>query len=167
MEKGEIVAFLTFEIQIQVQDLNQVFRLFWHTCRLYKQTQTLFGTFDDFGVKDDQKVSHNMILMSKYKGQHGAKKQVKKFGQGPPPPLSGNAPKKSIFLLWGRPLVLDILSQWSVPLPPMCSVSENRGKIWENRQKVQVSGMTDSTVMISGTIGGMKYSANRTATGSP
>ena len=33
-----------------------------------------FGTFDDFGVKNDQKVSHNMILMSKYKGQHGGKK---------------------------------------------------------------------------------------------
>ena len=32
-----------------------------------------FGTFDDFGVKNDQKVSHNMILMSKYKGQHGGK----------------------------------------------------------------------------------------------
>ena len=29
-----------------------------------------FGTFD-VGVKNDQKVSHNMILMSKYKGQHG------------------------------------------------------------------------------------------------
>ena len=33
-----------------------------------------FGTFDDFGVKNDQKVSHNMILMSKYKEQHGGKK---------------------------------------------------------------------------------------------
>ena len=33
-----------------------------------------FGTFDDFGVKNDPKVSHNMILMSKYKGQHGGKK---------------------------------------------------------------------------------------------
>ena len=33
-----------------------------------------FGTFDDFGVKNDQKVSYNMILMSKYKGQHGGKK---------------------------------------------------------------------------------------------
>ena len=32
-----------------------------------------FGTFDDFGVKNGQKVSHNMILMSKYKGQHGGK----------------------------------------------------------------------------------------------
>ena len=28
-----------------------------------------FGTFDDFGVKSDQKVSLNMILMSRYKGQ--------------------------------------------------------------------------------------------------
>ena len=27
-----------------------------------------FGTFDVFGAKNDQKVSHNMILMSKYKG---------------------------------------------------------------------------------------------------
>ena len=33
-----------------------------------------FGTFDDFGVKNDQKVSHNMMLMSKYKGQPGGKK---------------------------------------------------------------------------------------------
>ena len=33
-----------------------------------------FVTFDDFGVKNDQKVSHNMILMSSYKGQsHGRK----------------------------------------------------------------------------------------------
>ena len=29
-----------------------------------------FGTFDDFGVKNYQKVSHNMILMSRYKGQN-------------------------------------------------------------------------------------------------
>ena len=36
-----------------------------------------FGTFDDFGVKNDQKVSHNMILMSKYKGKHGGKKGQK------------------------------------------------------------------------------------------
>ena len=33
-----------------------------------------FGTFDDFGVKNDQKVSNNMILMSKYKGKHGGKR---------------------------------------------------------------------------------------------
>ena len=33
-----------------------------------------FGTFDEFGVKNDQKGSHNMILMLKYKGQlHGEK----------------------------------------------------------------------------------------------
>ena len=34
-----------------------------------------FGTFDDFGVKNYQKVSQNMILMSKYKGQHSGKKE--------------------------------------------------------------------------------------------
>ena len=37
-----------------------------------------FGTFDDFGVKNDQKVSHNMILMSKYKGQHGGERVTAK-----------------------------------------------------------------------------------------
>ena len=40
-----------------------------------------FGTFDDFGVKNDQKVSNNMILMSKYKGKHGGEKG-QKFGHG-------------------------------------------------------------------------------------
>ena len=65
-----------------------------------------FGTFDDFGVKNDQKVSLNMILMSKYKGEHGGKKRIKKFRQGPPPlpPFSGNARKKSIFVMGGVPL---------------------------------------------------------------
>ena len=36
-----------------------------------------FGTFDNFGVNNDQKVSHKMILMSKYKGPHGGKKGKK------------------------------------------------------------------------------------------
>ena len=40
-----------------------------------------FGTFVDFGVKNDQKVSNNMILMSKYKEKHGGKR-AKKFGHG-------------------------------------------------------------------------------------
>ena len=31
-------------------------------------------------------------------------KRVKKFGQGPPPPFSGNARKKSIFVMGGVPL---------------------------------------------------------------
>ena len=53
------------------------------------------GTFDDFGV--DQKVSHNMILMSKYKGQLGGKKGKKKSGKAPPP-LFGQCPKENIFL---------------------------------------------------------------------
>merc|ERR1712218_90476 len=45
-----------------------------------------FGTFDDFGVKNDQKVSHNMILMSKYKGKHGGKKGQKIRAGGSPTP---------------------------------------------------------------------------------
>ena len=38
-----------------------------------------------------------MILMSKYKGQHGGKKG-KKIGQGPPPPFFGQCPKEIDFL---------------------------------------------------------------------
>ena len=53
-----------------------------------------FGTFDDFGV-NDQRVSHNMILMSKYKGQHGGKKG-KKIRARPSPPLFGQCPKKNV-----------------------------------------------------------------------
>ena len=62
-----------------------------------------FGTFDDFGVKNDQKVSHNMILMSKYKGQHGGKKGQKIRAGVSPPPFSGNARKKTFFLSGGLP----------------------------------------------------------------
>merc|ERR1712218_715553 len=55
-----------------------------------------FGTFDDFGVKNYQKVSHNMILMSKYKGQHGGK-MGPKIRAGVSPPLFGQCPKENIF----------------------------------------------------------------------
>ena len=55
-----------------------------------------FGTFDDFGVKNDQKVSHNMILMSKYKGQHGGKKGKKNRARHSPP-LFGQCPKENVF----------------------------------------------------------------------
>ena len=57
-----------------------------------------FGTFDDFGVKNDQKVSLNMILMSKYKGQHGGKKGYKKSGKAPSPFRA--MPERNRFLLW-------------------------------------------------------------------
>ena len=62
-----------------------------------------FGTFDDFGVKNDQKVSHNMILMSKYKGQHGGKKGQKIRAGVSPHPFLGNARKKTFFLREGFP----------------------------------------------------------------
>ena len=58
-----------------------------------------FGTFDDFGVKNDQKVSHNMILMSKYKGQHGGKKGQKIRARPSPPPFRA-MPERNRFLLW-------------------------------------------------------------------
>ena len=56
------------------------------------------GTFDDFGVKNDQKVSNNMILMSKYKGKHGGKKG-QKIRAGVSPPLFGQCPKENFFFL--------------------------------------------------------------------
>ena len=56
-----------------------------------------FGTFDDFGVKNEQKVSHNMILMSKYKGQPGGEKGKKNRAR-PSPPFSGNARNKTFFI---------------------------------------------------------------------
>ena len=61
-----------------------------------------FGTFDDSGVKNDQKVSHNIKLMSKYKGQHGGKKG-QQIRARPSPHFLGNARKKSIFVLGGVP----------------------------------------------------------------
>ena len=63
-----------------------------------------FGTFDDFGVNNDQKVSNNMILMSKYKGKHGGKKGQKIRAGVSPPPFSGNAQKKTFFFSGGLPL---------------------------------------------------------------
>ena len=49
-----------------------------------------------------------MILMSKYKGQHGGKKGKKNLGKGLPPPFSGNARKKSIFVMGGVPLMFAL-----------------------------------------------------------
>ena len=70
-----------------------------------------FGTFDDFGVKNDQKVSHNMILMSKYKGQHGGEKG-KKIRARPSPPLFSDR-KKSIFSLGGVPSVCCTIRRYA------------------------------------------------------
>ena len=56
-----------------------------------------FGTFDDFGVKNDQKVSHNMILMSKYKGKHGGKKGQKIRAWVDPPPIIRAMPERKRF----------------------------------------------------------------------
>ena len=56
-----------------------------------------FGNFDDFGVKNDQKVSHNMILMSKYKGQHGGKKGQQIRARPSPPPFRAMPERKHFF----------------------------------------------------------------------
>ena len=57
-----------------------------------------FGTFDDFGVKNDQKVSHDMILMSKYKGQHGGKKGKKIRARPSLPSFRAMAERKRFIL---------------------------------------------------------------------
>ena len=54
-------------------------------------------------LKMTKKYTHNMILMSRYKGQLYGGIRAKKFGQGPPPPLLGNARKKTFVFLGGVP----------------------------------------------------------------
>ena len=56
--------------------------------------------FDDFGVKNYQKVSHNMILMSKYKGQHGGKKGQQIRARPFPPPFRA-MPERNRFFMGG------------------------------------------------------------------
>ena len=52
-----------------------------------------FGTFDDFGFENDQKVSHNMILMSRYTVTWW--KRAKNSGKAPPP--FRQCPKENVF----------------------------------------------------------------------
>ena len=49
---------------------------------------------DDFGGKRDKKLSHNMILISKYKGQHGGKKGKQIL----PPPFQAMPERNRFFL---------------------------------------------------------------------
>ena len=67
-------------------------------CEVFPNCDYNFGTFDNFGVKNDQKVSHNMILMSRHMGQlhggRGPKNSGKAF-----PPFSGNERKENVFFL--------------------------------------------------------------------
>ena len=57
------------------------------------------GTFDDFSVKNDPKVSNNMILMSKYKGKHGGKKgqKIRARPSLPLPPFWAMPERKHFF----------------------------------------------------------------------
>ena len=75
-----------------------------------------FGTFDNFGVKDDQKISHNTILISRYMGQFNCNtwwKRAKKSGQGPSlPPLFGQCPKENVFFLPVRCSLMDSADSW-------------------------------------------------------
>ena len=69
-----------------------------------------FGTFDDFGVKNYQKVSHNMILMSKYKGQHGGKKGKQIRARPSPPPFGATPERKRSLPLKGVPSLICLKS---------------------------------------------------------
>ena len=78
-----------------------------------------FGTFDDFGVKNDQEVSNNMILMSKYKGKHSGKKGQKIRAGVPPPPFRAMPERKHFFLQEGFPYIGQQLgwncySEWKI-----------------------------------------------------
>ena len=92
-----------------------------------------FGSFDDFGVKNDPKVSHNMILMSKYKGQHGGKKGQKIRARPSPPPFRA-MPERNRFILCevfpkgkrGASLSLSISSQPGWKDAPICATLVSR-----------------------------------------
>ena len=77
-----------------------------------------FGTFDNFGVKNDQKVSHNMILMSRYMGQLHSGRGPKNSGKAPPSPSSGNARKKTCSLSQRESSCKNLFELFLVPLPP-------------------------------------------------
>ena len=63
-----------------------------------------FGTFGDFGVKNDKKVSYNMILISRYMGQLHGGRGSKNSGRGlPPPPPFRAMPERKIFFTGGLP----------------------------------------------------------------
>ena len=75
-----------------------------------------FGTFDDFGFKNDQKVSHNMILMSKYKEQHGGKKGKQIRARPSPPPFRAMPERNRFFLIRDVPLLDPLFAQFLVLL---------------------------------------------------
>ena len=77
-----------------------------------------FGTFDNFGVKNDQKVSYNMILMSRYMGQLHSGRGPKYSGKAPPSPSSGNARKKTCSLSQRESSCKNLFELFLVPLPP-------------------------------------------------
>ena len=56
-----------------------------------------FGTFDNFGVKNDQKVSHNMILLSRYMGQLHGGRGPKNSGKALPPHVRAMPERKVFF----------------------------------------------------------------------
>ena len=70
-----------------------------------------FGTFDDFGVKNGQKVSHNMILMSRYRDSYMVEKGPKNSGKALPQ-FSDNAQKKTGFSY----VRCSLLEYWPHPL---------------------------------------------------
>ena len=91
-----------------------------------------FGTFDDFGVKNDQKVSHNMILMSKYKGQHGGKKGKKNRVRPFSPPPFQAMPERNRFFPWE--VFPQCVAQYVVMLP-----SKLLSIFGSNQQKMEVA----------------------------
>ena len=56
-------------------------------------------------LKITKKYTHNMILMSKYKGKHGGKKgqKIRAGVSLSPPPFFGQCPKENIIFAGGAP----------------------------------------------------------------
>ena len=86
-----------------------------------------FGTFDDFGVKNEQKVSHNMILMSKYKGQHGGKRGRKIRARPSPLPFR-TMPERKRFC-YKRCSLTNICA--GIPFLPLSLTNISPGTPWQ------------------------------------
>ena len=77
-------------------------------------------------VLEMKKVSHNMILMSKYKGKHGGKKGQKIRAGVSPPPLFGQCPKENIFFFRRASLTFYLLSlSYFISPPKKAAVRQN------------------------------------------
>ena len=86
--------------------------------------------FDDFGVKNDQKVSYNMILMSRYMGQLHGGRGSKNLGKALPPSFRAMPARKRFFSCEVFPNSFGLYWTWACPpVPASQKIMVNKPKI--------------------------------------